>query len=165
MTHVVGSGNEVVNDGAVDGAVDAAVVDAVERLVSASVGLTSRVLADRGTPSEMTLAQLRVLVLAGTAADGLPVGEIATRVGASAPSASRLVRRLERQALVDVTRDPQDRRVARVRVTPQGAARRSAIIERRRALIREGLERRAGPLPAGMAAALERVAEALEPYA
>ncbi|MDA8203923.1 MAG: MarR family transcriptional regulator [Chloroflexi bacterium] len=145
-------------------AIDEAVVDAVERLAGASVGLTSRVLGERSTASEMTLPQWRVLVLAGAAPGGLPVGEIAFRIGASAPSASRFVRRLERQGLVQIVRDSLDRRVVRVRPTAQGGEVREAIIERRRELIREALAGRAAGLPEPAAEALRRVADALEPY-
>lgn len=57
---------------------DAQVVEALERLVTAAVGLTTVVLGEAGVASELTLPQWRILVVVAES-DGSRVGEVAGR--------------------------------------------------------------------------------------
>src|SRR5581483_1671575 len=70
-------------------------LDALERLSVGIVGVTSAVFAG-DPPIDLTLLQWRTLVVATEAENGLRISELAARVGASLPSASRLVERLVR---------------------------------------------------------------------
>jgi DNA-binding MarR family transcriptional regulator len=54
--------------------------------------------------------------------DGISQAELARRQRVEAPSMCRMVDRLEREGLVRRDRDEHDRRVIRVRITPQGRA-------------------------------------------
>jgi len=109
---------------------------ALERLVFAGVALTSRALAEATPGLELTLPQWRAIVVLGEATDGARVSEVATRVGGSLPGTSRLLRRLERRGLVSARQDERDHRATRVRLTPDGRAVRTAIVEYRRRTIR-----------------------------
>lgn len=141
------------------------VADRVERLAFVVVGLTSRMLGEADVSAHMTLPQWRVLVLAGEGPDGLTVGDIAARIGASAPSTSRLVRRLQRQGLVAPERDAADRRVTRIRTTQRGSDVRAALVTRRRQAIADALEALGEPLPSDLEDGLAVVVAALERFA
>jgi DNA-binding MarR family transcriptional regulator len=54
--------------------------------------------------------------------DGISQAELARRQRVEAPSMCRMVDRLEREGLVSRERDLADRRVIRVRITPEGRA-------------------------------------------
>ena len=134
-------------------------VDAVERLIRVGVALTTRALSEE-PEVELTVQQWHVLVLVAEG-DTLRVGEIATHVGLSFPSASRLVSRLETAGLVRHDRDPDDRRASRVAATPTGRRVARSVIDRRRTLIGEALEA-AGPFDGAVSAAIERLGRALD---
>ncbi|WP_152049595.1 MarR family winged helix-turn-helix transcriptional regulator [Tautonia marina] len=69
-------------------------------------------------------AQYNILrILRGEGGEGLPSLEIAGRMITSVPDITRLVDRLEAAGLVVRDRSERDRRVVRVRVTPEGLAR------------------------------------------
>ena len=135
------------------------VVDAIERMAFSLVALTSAAMAADGQGIEPTFRQWRLLVVLGESADGYRLGEIAERIGGSAPSASRLVRRLEARRLVTISRDPTDRRGIRVVLSPEGSAMRTAVIGARRRLISETLG--AVPLSPGFPRELSDLARAL----
>lgn len=141
------------------------VVDELERLAAAAVGMTTRILGEHRRHAEMTLPQWRVLVIAGSREDGHAVGEIAARIGASVPSTSRLVRRLERQALVTAARDETDRRVTRVRATPDGLAARNELVDRRQTLIRGAIAGLDLPPTAPLSEGLRVIADAMGRFA
>jgi DNA-binding MarR family transcriptional regulator len=143
--------------------VDERLVEAVERLVVEAVGITTVALSQAIPGVEVTLPQWRALVVVGGRPSGIRVGEIAGRIGSSVPTTSRLVGRLERRGLVEVERDEADRRATLVRLTTLGEAHRSALVERRRDLIRQSLMAR-GPLARDLAGALEEIGEALATY-
>jgi DNA-binding MarR family transcriptional regulator len=52
--------------------------------------------------------------------DGLRGGELADKLGVEAPTVTKMVRRLERSALVERRRDPEDARSFRVYLTGEG---------------------------------------------
>jgi DNA-binding MarR family transcriptional regulator len=139
---------------------DAQVVEALERLVTAAVGLTTIVLGEAGVASELTLPQWRILVVVAES-DGSRVGEVAGRIGVSLPAASRLVRRLERRGLVTATRDERDRRATNVRPTEAGLRLWEDVAGRRRRRLAAALDALHEPLPAGFGLGLQQVAGVL----
>ncbi len=71
--------------------------------------------------AEITPAQFNVLrILRGAGEPGLSCGEIAGRMIDRDPDVTRLLDRLVRRGLVERERDERDRRVVRVRLSPQG---------------------------------------------
>jgi len=72
-------------------------------------------------PFDLTPSQYNVLrILRGSGDEGRRCGEIADRLVAHDPDVTRLLDRLERAGLVTRTRDPDDRRVVRTRITAEG---------------------------------------------
>lgn len=138
---------------------DQRVVDAVERIILGGVAITARAL--DSDVQDLTFPQWRVLTIVGEQEANATVSSVGARAGVSAPSASRLLRRLEDRGLISLERDAQDRRFIRVRLTEGGRVARSHVIERRRVLIREALIAMAGALPADVPSALEAIGEAL----
>jgi DNA-binding MarR family transcriptional regulator len=110
-------------------------VDSIEELAFAAVGMTALALNEAGQEKELTLPQWRVLVILGRSS--MRVGAIAERIGASLPSASRLVGRMEAHGYVALARDDVDRRATLVSLTPLGLSTRDGVIQRRRRLIGE----------------------------
>jgi DNA-binding MarR family transcriptional regulator len=143
---------------------DPRLVEALERLVVGAVGLTTVALAEFAPAAELTLPQWRALLVVARA-DGVRVTEIGTRVGMALPSASRLVRRLERRGLVTTARDETDRRGIIVRPTAAGLELWRDLVDYRRRLIADLLDTLPAPLPAGLADDLERVERAFARYA
>jgi DNA-binding MarR family transcriptional regulator len=138
------------------------VVAAVERVILGGVAITARAL--DGEAEDLTLSQWRVLTILGEEAAHAHVRGVGDRVGVSAPSASRLLRRLEDRGLIALERDPRDRRYMRVHLTLAGQTVRDRVLGRRRLLIQEALGRADGRLPAnllGAIAALGAIGEAL----
>lgn len=142
---------------------DERVVTAIERVIVGGVAITARALGDE--TSDLTLMQWRVLVVVGEQETGLHVGTVGQRIGTTPPSASRIIRRLEDRALIELIRDEPDRRFMLVRLTRQGRALRSTLIDRRRSLIRSALESRAEALPPDLPGALEEIASVLSSHA
>jgi DNA-binding MarR family transcriptional regulator len=135
------------------------VVDAVERIILGGVALTARAL--DGEVEDLTFPQWRVLTIVGEHEANAHVKGVGQRAGVSAPSASRLLRRLEDRGLIELQRDTQDRRFMRVRLTEAGHAARSHVIERRRILIREALVAFDQAFPTDVPGALGAIGEAL----
>jgi DNA-binding MarR family transcriptional regulator len=139
---------------------DQRVVDAVERIILGGVAITARAL--DSDVQDLTFPQWRVLTIVGEQeATASSVSSVGARAGVSAPSASRLLRRLEDRGLISLERDALDRRFMRVRLTEAGQVARSHVIERRRVLIREALIAIDGALPADLPSALGAIGEAL----
>lgn len=132
----------------------------LERLVIAGVAVTARSLL--ATAGELTFLQWRVLVVLGDAPDGLHVGEVGRRIGASAPSATRVLRRMERQGLLDTRREPADRRRVLVRLTADGRGLPDTVMAHRRTFLRAALEQAAADPAEPAGDALTRITEALE---
>lgn len=144
-------------------ALPAETLESLEQIVFGAVGLTSFALASAGV-TDLTLPQWRALVVIGRQ-DGIRVGEVAARLGMSLPSASRLIRRLEWRGLVTTERDETDRRATRVLLTHSGRQIRSAVIECRRALLRDAVSAHVPHVPRHLASCLALLAKALARYA
>lgn len=143
---------------------DRRVVDALERIAVEAVGLTARALASVEGSTDLTLAQWRTLVVVD-AMGGARIGAIASRVGMSLPSTSRLIRRLERRGAVVTEPDPSDGRASIVRATTAGSTFRAAVAARRQELLAGALGERLARGDPVIAAALEEIADALEAFA
>lgn len=136
-------------------------VDALERLAQATVGLTAAALGETREAQDLTLSQWRALVVLAEE-DGQHVGDLADRLGISLPSASRLVRRLERRGLVSAERDEDDRRATRLSLLPRGRDAHRAVVAARRDRITKALRRRRDPLPNNLTDALVAISAALD---
>ena len=74
-------------------------------------------------PHDLSVTTYNVLrILRGTGAEGLPVGEVGSRLVSREPDVTRLIDRLEGRGLVTRSRDASDRRVVRVVATAAGLA-------------------------------------------
>ncbi len=109
----------------------------LEHVVIGAVGLTTRALEQAAPGVDLTFSQWRALLILGEAPDGFRVGEVAGRVGVTLPATSRMLRRLERRALVALAPDDADRRATRARLTRRGREVRDAIVAFRRSALRE----------------------------
>ncbi len=133
-------------------------LDELERLTLATVAVTTRALSETAGPTELTFLGWRVLVLLGLDEGSLRLRDIAERLGASAPSTSRLIRRLERRGLVTTGPDPADRRGLRVGLSDEGDRVRRAVLDRRREILTEAL---AQPLSGDRDRAITQLADRL----
>ncbi len=116
-------------------------VEVIERLMRSAVGLTTRAYVESGPDADLPLQQWRALaIVMESEPSGVPVGQLGRRLGVATPGASRLVARLERRALVTLRRGVVDRRTALVHPTDSGRGLWTAVVERRRALIRAALD-------------------------
>ena len=66
---------------------------------------------------------LRILYVRDEHGEGLPIGQVASRLLVRGPDVTRLVDRLERAGFVSRFRSPDDRRVVRVKLTHAGTDR------------------------------------------
>jgi len=133
-------------------------IDVLERIAFATVAITTMALQEVAG-GELTFLGWRVLVILGDGGAPIRVGDLGARLGLSSPSASKLVRRLQRRGLVLLAPDDSDRRAVQVALTPAGSDLRSAVIARRREILVEAV---APPLPARADAALETIARRLD---
>jgi DNA-binding MarR family transcriptional regulator len=111
---------------------------------------------------DLTLSQYHLLEPLLTAPAPLGVGELACAAGVSAPTATRMLAGLEREALVERRGCTRDRRVVRVGLTPLGTERMTRKRDRMQARHEElygSLEPRER---AHAARLLERLAAAIE---
>jgi DNA-binding MarR family transcriptional regulator len=136
------------------------IVDALERLVVAGVALTTRSLSTARADLDLTLAQWRVLVVLGDAADGATISQVAGRIGVTLPATGRQLRRLARRGLVEISRDEVDRRAMRVRLTGLGhAARQDVVAFRKKELAKVAATLRLDKVTANQ---LARIANAMD---
>lgn len=138
---------------------DPALVGLLERIAIGAVAITARALTEAA--GELTFLQWRVLVVAADHPDGVSVGEIGRLIGASPPSATRVVRRMERQRLVVLARDEDDRRRVRVGLTGEGRRIRDAVMQERSAHLADLLARSAVVADAPGTALLRAIADAI----
>src|SRR6202790_4354683 len=68
----------------------------------------------------LSATQYNVLRILRGSPDGLPCGEIASRMITRDPDVTRLLDRLEKQGLISRCRETQDRRTVMTRITPDG---------------------------------------------
>ena len=135
--------------------------DSLERLVVGSVAITARAIV--AADAELTFVQWRVLLVVGEREDGQAVGEIATRIGAHASPASRVVSRLKRRGLVSTGKGDLDKRVVCVRLTAAGRDLRARVLDLRRRDLADVLE--VVSMTPEESEALARLAQAFEPFA
>ncbi len=140
--------------------VDEGLTTALERIVYGAVAITTLALSE--VALEITFPQWRVIVVVGESEDGAAVSEIASRIGSAVSPASKLVTRLERRGLLATAKDPADRRVTRVRLTPAGRDLRCRVFDRRREYLRS-IAASVGPASADGVVA--RLADAFAAYA
>ncbi|HXW57348.1 MAG TPA: MarR family transcriptional regulator [Candidatus Cybelea sp.] len=71
-------------------------------------------------PADLSPTQYNVLRILRGAGEGLPCGEIASRMITRDPDMTRLLDRMEKRGLVERRRETKDRRRVLTRVTPEG---------------------------------------------
>src|SRR5947207_6043374 len=82
----------------------------------------TRVLTEALKPADISPTQYNALrILQGAGKDGWSCSEVAERMVTRDPDITRLIDRLERRGLVQRVRSAEDRRIVRVRITPQGS--------------------------------------------
>jgi DNA-binding MarR family transcriptional regulator len=69
---------------------------------------------------DLSSTQYNVLRILRGSPDGLPCGEIASRMITRDPDITRLLDRLEKRALISRCRETKDRRMVMARITPEG---------------------------------------------
>ncbi len=143
---------------------DEQLVEAIERLMIEAIGVTAIVLAEAGPEIELTFAQWRAMAIVGSDEAGIRVGELATRIGSTASTTSRLVRRLEVRGLVLAEREDLDRRATRVRLTDRGWSMRRTLVELRQQRVRDALRHCSGTLSGELVPGLRQIGEALGAY-
>lgn len=141
----------------------AAIATALEQVFFAAVGVTAVALGQARVSEDLTIVQWRALVLL-RARDGVRVGQLASGLGMSLPSASRLATRMERRGFVTTARAHDDRRGTVVTITDVGETIRQTVIASRQELLREALARHADAFPPGTERVLNAVADALTRY-
>jgi DNA-binding MarR family transcriptional regulator len=95
-------------------------VDALIALVQAATEF-ERGFVELLKPEDLTPAQYNVLrILRGAGDAGLTCGGVGDRLIRHDPDVTRLLDRLDRRQLIERSREPQDRRVVRTRITPAG---------------------------------------------
>ncbi len=137
---------------------DPVVLD-LERLARVLVSATAIAIAEGSPATELTVQQWRIHVILAHAG-ALRLRDVAIALHASQPSASRLVRRLERNGLVARVRAPDDGRGILVRLTSDGMAVHDAVVARRREMLETAL--RAVPMPGDIGPSLRAIATALD---
>lgn len=68
----------------------------------------------------LSLTQYNVLRILRGAFEGLPCGEIASRMITRDPDVTRLLDRMEKRGLISRARESRDRRLVLARITPEG---------------------------------------------
>jgi DNA-binding MarR family transcriptional regulator len=69
---------------------------------------------------DLSSTQYNVLRILRGAPEGLPCGEIASRMITRDPDVTRLLDRLEKRKLISRCRETEDRRTVRARIAPEG---------------------------------------------
>jgi DNA-binding MarR family transcriptional regulator len=82
--------------------------------------MLSRNLSDLLKTEDLSSTQYNVLRILRGAPDGLPCGEIGTRMITRDPDITRLLDRLEKRGLISRHRETKDRRMVMARITPDG---------------------------------------------
>jgi DNA-binding MarR family transcriptional regulator len=82
--------------------------------------LLSRGVAQLLKTEDLSATQYNVLRILRGSPEGLPCGEIASRMITRDPDITRLLDRLEKRGLISRSRDNKDRRTVMARITPEG---------------------------------------------
>ena len=69
---------------------------------------------------DLSTTQYNVLRILRGAPEGLPCGEIASRMITRDPDVTRLLDRMEKRGLISRARESRDRRMVLARITPEG---------------------------------------------
>ena len=85
-----------------------------------STDMLSRPLAQVLKSDDLSSTQYNVLRILRGAPDGLPCGEIGSRMITRDPDITRLLDRLEKRALISRSRESKDRRMVMARITTEG---------------------------------------------
>jgi DNA-binding MarR family transcriptional regulator len=109
----------------------------------------------------LTMAQLRVLFFVGREGP-VAVGQVASGLGISQPSATETLDKLVCRDLVERTADPSDRRIVRTALTDKGKEMIDRPWETRRALLASALRRASPTERAAIEHGLELMCTALE---
>lgn len=117
---------------------DDEVTDAIIHASRTLFGIAVRSLT--ASEEEVTLPQYRALVTLAYGG-GRRLADLASSLGVSPSTATRMCDRLVRKGLISRTRDEIDRREVNLEVTPSGHKIVEGVIERRRADVRELLKR------------------------
>jgi DNA-binding MarR family transcriptional regulator len=120
---------------------DAALLAAVDALVMAAIGLTTRTLVT-SPARDVTVAQWRMLALLEQSEDGIRLTDLADATAMSMPSASRMVNRLTARGFVQSEPHPADGRAIRIRLTPTGRSTVHDVVSRRHEAVARALEGR-----------------------
>jgi DNA-binding MarR family transcriptional regulator len=139
---------------------DEALLDVLDDLSIEVVVMTALALGQGGQERDLTLPQWRALVLID-AGEGVRASDLAPRLGMSRPSMSRLVRRLERKALVSAAPDPSDGRAVILSSTPTGRRALRDTRVRRRRMVADALGRTGQAIPDTLDAGLRAIVVAL----
>lgn len=91
---------------------------------------------------DLSANQYNVLRILRGALDGLPCGEIASRMITRDPDITRLLDRLEKRGLISRCRETKDRRMVMARITPEGLK----LLGRLDAPVEEGHRKQLGHL-------------------
>lgn len=91
---------------------------------------------------DLSATQYNVLRILRGAPEGLPCGEIASRMITRDPDITRLLDRLEKRGLIGRCRENEDRRMVMARITPEGLQ----LLARLDEPVREGHRRQLGHL-------------------
>jgi DNA-binding MarR family transcriptional regulator len=114
--------------------------------------------------TKLTLVWYDALVHLEGAADGVGMTELANRILASKSGLTRVIDRMESAGLVRRERPPEDRRVVKVFITPEGAATlREARVVHHRGIHEHFVKHLSEPELASVADMLEAVREHVRP--
>jgi DNA-binding MarR family transcriptional regulator len=91
---------------------------------------------------DLSSTQYNVLRILRGAPEGLPCGEIASRMITRDPDVTRLLDRLEKRGLISRCRETKDRRTVRARIAPEGLR----VLARLDVPVQEGHRRQLGHL-------------------
>jgi DNA-binding MarR family transcriptional regulator len=118
---------------------DATLIAAVDAVLMAAVGLTTRTLASSDA-RDLTVAQWRMLALLDAATSAIRLTELADATAMSLPSASRMVNRLVARGFVRSEPDPADRRAVRITLTARGRSTVKDVLRRRHEAVANALD-------------------------
>jgi DNA-binding MarR family transcriptional regulator len=118
---------------------DAALLAAVDALLMAAVGLTSRTLAS-SPARDLTVTQWRMLALLDESPTGIRLTDLADATAMSLPSASRMVNRLVARGFVRSDPDEADRRAVRITLTTAGRSTVEDVLRRRHTAVAHALQ-------------------------
>ena len=137
----------------------------LEKLMSASVGLTVRALLASPDANELTLTQWRTLVVLSESETPMRVSDLGRSIGASLPSTSRIVSRLRGRGAVVLSPSAVDRRASLISLTERGRNAVSGVQRARHGLILAAIEELDGAPDSAFDETLAVLADTVARYA